>query len=198
MGTDPAPFMANLYLFYYEFQYMKDLTASDFITARRLYCHTRRFIDDLATINNKDHILENWMNIYSKELMLNKESKEDHEASFLDLDIAISCNATFETKIYDKRDAFKFDIVNYPDVGGNIPECAAYGVCIGQILRIAKNTSQLHEFINRSKLLIKKLRNKGYHLDRLQKNVRKCIIKHGEHFTKYNTNDDQLLKRIFD
>jgi hypothetical protein len=198
MGTDPAPFMANLYLFYYEFQYMKELTSTDFTTARRLFNHTRRFIDDLATINNKDHIQNNWMNIYPKELVLNKENCEDDKASFLDLDLAISKEGTIQTKIYDKRDAFNFDIVNYPDISGNIPEGAAYGVCIGQILRIAKNTSQLDDFIERSKLLIQKLKNKSYNPDILKKNVRKCITRHNEFFTKYDTDNDQLLMMIFD
>ena len=52
MGTDPAPFMANLYLFYYEFHFMKSLESTDYGLARRHYTHTRRFLDDLATLNN--------------------------------------------------------------------------------------------------------------------------------------------------
>ena len=197
MGTDPAPFMANLYLFYYEFHYMQELASTDFTSARRFYSHTRRFIDDLATINNQDHVLKNWKNIYPKELVLNKENDADHTASFLDLDISVSESGTFETQIYDKRDAFNFDIVNYPDISGNIPEGSAYGVCIGQILRIAKNTSQIDKFIERSKLLIQKLKNKGYQLDRLWKNTRKCITRHDGYFTKYDTDRDKLLKMIF-
>ena len=51
--------------------------------------------------------------IYPVELQLNKANSSVTEAPFLDLNISIS-NATVSTKIYDKRDNFDFDIVNFP------------------------------------------------------------------------------------
>ena len=64
----------------------------------------------------------------------------------MDLDIRIE-DHKYKTKIYDKRDAFSFDIVAYLDISGNIPESPAYGVCIEQVLRIARNTSHKEDFI---------------------------------------------------
>ena len=44
----------------------------------------------------------------------------DAEASFLDLHLSIS-DGFVKTKIYDKRDDFDFDIVNFPFRDGDVP-----------------------------------------------------------------------------
>ena len=51
----------------------------------------------------------------------------DAEASFLDLHLSIS-DGFVKTKIYDKRDDFDFDIVNFPFLDGDVPRSASYGV----------------------------------------------------------------------
>ena len=48
----------------------------------------------------------------------------------------------FYTKTYDKREAFNFEIVNYPDLSGNIPERPAYGTYISQVICYAKIFNQ--------------------------------------------------------
>ena len=47
------------------------------------------------------------------ELQLNKTNISGTEAAFLDLHLSIS-NDIVATKIYDKRDDFDFEIVNFP------------------------------------------------------------------------------------
>ena len=51
MGTDCAPLLANLFLFYYEYQYMKNLV-KDNLQAATKFNGTMRYIDDLLTLNN--------------------------------------------------------------------------------------------------------------------------------------------------
>ena len=51
--------------------------------------------------------------IYPIELQLNKANPSDTEAPFLDFDLAIT-NGKVSTKIYDKREDFNFEIVNFP------------------------------------------------------------------------------------
>ena len=58
--------------------------------------------------------------IYPTELQLNRANSSDTEASFLDLNLCIS-NGTVSTKIYDKRDDFDFDIVNFSFLDGDVP-----------------------------------------------------------------------------
>ena len=48
-----------------------------------------------------------------KYTLLNKAITSDTEAAFLDLHLSIS-NDIVSTKIYDKRDDFDFEIVNFP------------------------------------------------------------------------------------
>ena len=55
-----------------------------------------------------------------RELQLNRPNSSNTEAPFLDLNLCIS-NGTVSTKIYDKRDDFDFDIVNFPFLDGDVP-----------------------------------------------------------------------------
>ena len=50
--------------------------------------------------------------IYPTELQLNRANPSDTEAHYLDSDLAIT-NGMVSTKIYDKRDNFNFEIVNF-------------------------------------------------------------------------------------
>ena len=67
--------------------------------------------------------------IYPAELQLNKDNASDTEAAFLDLNLSIH-NDIVSTKIYDKRDDFKFVIVKFPFLDGDIPRRPSYGVYI--------------------------------------------------------------------
>ena len=73
---------------------------------------TSRYFDDILNINNvySDNMVSQ---IYPSELQLNKANTSDTEAAFLDLHLSIS-NDIVSTKIYDKRDDFDFEIVNFP------------------------------------------------------------------------------------
>ena len=57
MGIDPAPQMANMYLYYYEAKFMEMLTKENYSAAKK-FNYTRRFIDDLHTLNNDGHLEE--------------------------------------------------------------------------------------------------------------------------------------------
>ena len=58
--------------------------------------------------------------IYPSALQLNKPNTSDTEAPFLDLHLSIS-NGHVSSKIYDKRDDFEFDLVNFPFLDGDVP-----------------------------------------------------------------------------
>ena len=196
MGTDPAPFMANLYLYSYEFKWMEDLTKTAYGIARRFYGNTNRFIDDLCTLNNGHQIAKNWKKIYPKELVLNKENIEDKEATFLDLVITVEDNK-FHTKIYDKRDAFSFQIVSLPDLRGNIAEGPAYGVLKGQVIRFARNSSKFTDFSSRITMMVNKVANKGYEIEKIIKSTRNCILRHGWILEKFSELDMRMIRQLF-
>ena len=51
----------------------------------------------------------------------------DTEAPFLELNLSVT-NGIVSSKIYDKRDAFNFEIVNFPFLNGDVPRSPSYGV----------------------------------------------------------------------
>ena len=55
----------------------------------------------------------------------------------MDLNLCIS-NGTVSTKIYDKRDDFDFDIVNFPFLDGDVPWRTSYGVYVSQLIGFAR------------------------------------------------------------
>ena len=91
MGSDPAPFFANLFLYFYESKWMNELKKQDLIQARKL-SNIFRFIDDLNVVNDDELFENNIRHIYPEELELTKESSNTKESSFLDLDISIENN----------------------------------------------------------------------------------------------------------
>ena len=98
--------------------------------------------------------------IYPSELQLNKANISDTEAAFLNLHLSIS-NDIVSIKIYNKRDDFYFEIVNFPCSDGNVPRSTSYGVIISQVIRFATASSLVADFSTRNKLLSQKLLKQG-------------------------------------
>ena len=73
-------------------------------------------------------------------------------------------NDIVSTKIYDKRDDFDFDIVNYyiPFFDGDVPCSTSYDdVYISQLIRFARASSHVADFNTRNKLLTQTFENKA-------------------------------------
>ena len=92
---------------------------------------TSRYLDDLLNIDNP----------YT-------------EAPFLDLHLSVA-NGFVSSKIYDKRDDFDFDIVNFPFLDGDVPRRASYDVYISQLIRFARVCNHVTDFL----LLLVYMRN---------------------------------------
>ena len=123
--------------------------------------------------------------IYPSELQLNKANTSDTEAPFLDLHLSIS-NGFVSSKIYNKRDDFDFDIVNFPFLDGDIPRRPSYGVYISQHIRFARVCSHVDDFNTRNKCLTAKLLKQGYRYHKLRKAFSKFYRRHYELISKFN------------
>ena len=55
----------------------------------------------------------------------------------MDLHLSIS-DGFVKTKIYDERDDFDFDIVNFPLLDGDVSRSTSYSVYISQLIRFAR------------------------------------------------------------
>ena len=149
---------------------------------------TSRYPDDLLNIDNP--YFEGMVNqIYPPELQLNKANISDTEAPFLHL----SVEKGFVSKIYDKRDDFDFDIVNFPFLDGDVPRRASYGVYISQLIRFARVCNHVTDFNARNKCLMAKLLQQGYRHHKLRKTFSKFYRRHYELISIYNVGLKTLL-----
>ena len=96
------------------------------------------YLDDLLNIDNP-YFEQMVGQVYPTELQLNKANSSDTEAPFLDLNLSIT---NVSSKIYDKRDDFNFEIVNFPFLDLVVPRSPSYGVYISQLIRFARVCSK--------------------------------------------------------
>ena len=194
MGTNCAPLVADLFLYCYERDFMLKLSKDgrqDVINAFNNCC---RYLDDILNLNNP-YFHDMFKDIYPAELKLNKANGSDKEADFLDLHLCIE-NNTISTKIYDKRDDFNFNIVNFPHLDGDVPRTTSYGTYISQIIRFAWGCSKFEDFNERNLLLTGKLLQQGYRFHKLRKTFSKFYYRNSELVLKYDKSLKVLLKGI--
>ena len=152
---------------------------------------TSRYLDDLLNIDNK--FFDSMVNrIYPSELQLNKANVSDTDASFLDLHLSMS-DCFVKTKIYDKRDDFDLDIVNFPFRVGDVPRSASYGVYISKLIRFARVSSHNDKFNTCNKVLTAKLLRQGYRYHKIRKAFSKFYRRHFDIVSKYNVELKTLL-----
>ena len=138
---------------------MKDLSSDNQADVIKAFNSTSRYLDDLLKIDNP--YFEGMVNqIYPPEMQLNKANTSDTEAPFLDLHLSIS-NGFVSSKIYDKRDDFDFDIVNFPFIDGDVPRRPYYGVYISQLIKFARVCSHVDDVNTRNNCLTAKLLKQG-------------------------------------
>ena len=143
-----ATLVADLFLFCYERGFIMSLSDDKQADVIDTFNTTSRYLNDILNINNVcfDNMVSQ---IYPSELQFNKANASDTKASFLDLHLSIS-NDIVSTKIYDKRDDFDFEIVNYPFLDGDVPRSTSYGVYISQLIRFARASSYVADFNTRN------------------------------------------------
>ena len=169
---------------------LSDNNQTDIIEA---FNSTSRYLDDLLNIDNP-YFEQMVGQIYPTEFQLNKANSSDTEAPFLDLNLSIT-NGIVSSKIYDKRDDFNFEIVNFPFLDGDVPRSPSYGVYISQHIRFARVCSYVDDFNNRNLFLTAKLLKQGYRYHKIQKAFSKIYHRHSELIVKYNIGLKTLLQQ---
>ena len=95
--------------------------------------HVFRFIDDLIALNDNDEFMRSHKDIYPPGMELNVEKENNYSASYLDLAIELKEDIA-ETKLYDKRDAFKFSVVRMLYKSSKIPQKMFYATIGAEVL----------------------------------------------------------------
>ena len=148
--------IVHLFLYSYEAEFIKTLIKSGKHQLARPFNFTFRYIDDVLSLNNSkfsDYIND----IYPEELEIKETTDNSTSSSFLDLLLEFDNDNRLRVKIYDKRDDFNFNIVNYPFLCGNIPQSPSYGVYVSQLIRNARTSTLYDDFVSRSSRLTSKL-----------------------------------------
>ena len=184
MGSDPAPFMANLFLYYYESEHVRKGKKNDIFTARK-FRHTFRFINDLLAINDDGEFENCFSDIYPEELELKKEHGGD-SVSFLDLSISIK-GRSFVTSLYDRRDNFPFSIVRMPYKSSNIPSKIFYSSIGAEILRIGRASTTSEAFTKSAKEVIQRMFRQGANPSQMTRILKRTYGRH-DVLKKFNVN----------
>ena len=169
---------------------LSDNNQTDIIEA---FNSTYRYLDDLLNIDNP-YFEQMVGQIYPTELQLNKANSSDTEAPFLDSNLSIT-NGIVSSNIYDTRDDFNFEIVNFPFLDGDSPRSPSYGVYISQLIRFAIVCSYVDDFNNRNLFLTANLLKQGYRYHKIRKAFSKFYHRHSELIVKYNTELKTLLQQ---
>ena len=185
MGTNCAPLVADLFLFCYERDFMMSLSDDTPVDIIEAFNSLSRYLDDFLNIHNP-YFEGMVIQIYPNELQWNKANSTDIEAAILDLYLLIS-NGFVSSKIYDKRDGFDFDIVNFPFLDDDVPRAPSYSVYISQLIWFARVSSHLADFNARNKTLTANLLQQGYRYHKLRKAFSKFYCRHYELISKYDT-----------
>ena len=183
MGIDPAPFWANLYLYSYEYKFIKNLIRTCPKTAMK-FRNAVRFIDDECNLNDGGEFGRSFHLIYPADLELKCEHQGLH-ATFLELEINVQQNI-FVYKLFDKRDGFPFFIIRMPDLNGNIPSHVFYGSIMSEFLRIARCTLLYSDFLPSAISLFKRMVSQGGSNSLILKQISKAMSRHPEPFVKFS------------
>ena len=112
----------------------------------------------------------------------------------MDLHLSIA-DGFVSCKIYDKRDDFDFEIVNFPFLDGDVPRAASYGVYISQLIRFARVSIHVTDFNTHNKLLTVKFLNQVYRSHKPRKAFSKFYRRHSHLLSKFNVELKSLLQQ---
>lgn len=192
MGTNCAPYLANIFLHYYEAAYIEDVNNSD-VTSK--LDNMFRYQDDCIIFNDDGLLGQIWSNIYPVEMQLESTSS-NNTCTFLDLSICL-INGKIQYKSYDKRNDFNFTIINYPNLNGNIPTGPSYGVFSSQLIRFCDINSKLNEFQDDVQILIKKLIKQNFKLKVLRSKFLQFYKKNFLRWSKFGYDIARLADIFF-
>ena len=112
--------------------------------------------------------------------------------SYLDLLIDIS-NGDLVCSIFDKRDAFDFDVVILPDLSRSIPTAPAYSTYISQLIRYSWTCHNYDNFSSRHSMLAERSFSQGFSARKLMRTFYKFMGRYPELASKFNKSPSSVV-----
>ena len=196
MGTNCAPFLANIFLHVYEYEYLRNLVNNgNIITAKNL-SKTFRYQDDCVSINDDGVFKSHYEKMYPPEMVLKCTNISKATCTFLDTRISIF-RGKFRYKSYDKRNDFNFNIANYPHLDGNVPISTSYGVYMSQLVRFCDINLEICSFLSDVKGMTVKFLKQGFNSEMLKNTYLKFRDKYLCKWSMYGVDVANYCDSIF-
>ena len=192
MGTNCTPLLADLFLYCYENEFLDKLIKEGKGKLARKFNLSYHYTDDLISFTNKT-FKEFISDIYPKELTISESTESTSIASYLDPLFTRDKSNNITTKLYDKCDAYGFQIVNFPFMSSNIPSAPAHGVYASQLIRYACYCSNYNDFLSHHRALVTRLLSQGYKVNRLSNTFEKFSGRHTCLVGQYKKNVCQMF-----
>ena len=198
MGTNCAPHLANIFLHIYEEEFIESCLEEGKIDVIEKLQGMFRYQDDCIVFDDEGIFELHMEDIYPPELSLNKTNTSVDTCNYLDLTISVYRH-NFNYRSYDKRRDYNFEIVNYPDLGGNIPFKPSYGVFTSQLVRFCHINKTVKYFTKDVKDLISKLYKQNYDLSFLKDKYVEFTKHKINVWSKYgiDISDNIFIKELF-
>ena len=165
MGKNCAPFLADLFLYSYENDFLEQLIKEGKRKLARIFNLSYRYNDDFISFSDtrfKKFISD----IHPKELNISETTEATSVASYLDLSFTRDENNNITTNPYDKRDTFGFHIVNFPLCQAIFFHQDQPTVSMN-LSSYARRCSNYSDFLSRHRALVTRLLSQGYKVSRL-------------------------------
>ncbi len=183
MGGNCSPLLADLFLMYCEFKFMKVLVTEKKFHLAKLLSKTSRYIDDICLVNYRhfDGLLRE---IYPSDLIAERNGSDNKCVSYLDVQLSIK-DSGLHTAVYHKVEDFSFPVILLTHPHSLIPYKMGLYVFAGQVmryLRICSHIQYVAEKVTSTKLM---LIDRGYLPSDLKFIMEKMLCKHLDLLLKY-------------
>ena len=172
MGTNAAVYIANLFCFTYEYEFVARCVEKKKFDILEKFRHTLRFVDDLLSANNSlfksylytSQVSDGIKGMYPPFLTLKCEQESKKEVSFLDVLVSVNKNV-FKTEIYDKREHPPLSRVNqvkYPHPTCFLSKRSKYGIVTSRLHAFGRISTHKCDFISRTRIFLAIFLGRGY------------------------------------
>ncbi len=155
MGSNCSALLADLFLSWCEYEFIRNINREE----AKLFAYICRYLDDIIAFDCPNFI-NIAKSIYPDELTLEDTTRADGTAPFLDLDIQVG--PSFSIKVYDKTDAFGFNVIKYGFAESNMHSTIGPKVLRSQLVRFARITTDINAFEERVGDLVRSLIEHGF------------------------------------
>ena len=158
MGTNAAPYIANLTLYWDEALYIDNLVTNDNLNLAKKHLHTRRYIDDIFSMD----VTPPSQTIYGIEY---KETTKMIGVEFLGAIITQNNSNGYEGIIINVLDKFRewnIDVIKYPHNDSNVSRFQSRAIIIGQLYRFRTICNSITSFKKATTGMVQHMLKRGH------------------------------------